>query len=58
MVCRGIYSYAWKAIPFGAINITLLVSPLAISGSYFLFVMSVSSDVFLLLVLLSFLVFP
>jgi hypothetical protein len=28
------------------IDIALLVSPLAISGSYFLFVMSVYSDVF------------
>jgi hypothetical protein len=32
---------------FGAIDIALLVSPLAISGSYFLFVMSVFSGVFI-----------
>jgi hypothetical protein len=39
---------------FRAIDIALLVSPLAISGSYFLFAISVFSGVFLLLVFLSF----
>jgi hypothetical protein len=44
---------------FRVIDIVLLVSPLAISGSYLLFVMSVFSGGFLFLfIFLSFLVFP
>jgi hypothetical protein len=54
MVCSGIYSYAWNAIYFQAIDIALLVSPLAFSGSYFLFVMSVFSGVFLFVGLFKF----
>jgi hypothetical protein len=41
MVCSGIYSYPWNAISLLVIDIALLVSPLATSGRYFLFVMSV-----------------
>jgi hypothetical protein len=42
---------------FRAINIALLVSPLAISDSYLLLVMSVFPGVFISSVFLSFLVF-